>query len=255
VLNRLKRLAKNLLAIVWVRKLYQSIVHGSLEGFAAHRLLSIPYGLVAFFTFNREQFAVLRGRRDYYRNLDKLRRSHTELRRNVHRLEKGMLMQPRRSVFALDYIVETIEFYEKAVVRHACSHSDMDAGELEWAYGVLNQYFAVVDGSHPVLAGAMRRFAATQEHYRPADDGKIPYRRAHGEKSRVQYEDLLALAMQRRSVRWFKQQPVPRELIDKALLVGRQSPSACNRLPYEYRIFDDPDMVARIAAIPFATAG
>lgn len=255
MLNQLKHLAKNLLAIVWVRKLYQSIVRGALELFAANRLLSVPYSMLAFATFNREQFAVLRGRRDYYRNLDKLRRSHTELRRNVHRLEKGMLMQPRRDVFALDYIVETIEFYEKAVVRHERSHTDIDTGELEWAYGVLNQYFAIVDDSHPVLAAAKARFVATQQRFQPSDAGKVPYRRAHGEKSSVQYEDLLSLAMQRRSVRWFKQQAVPRELIDKALLVGRQSPSACNRLPYEYRIFDDPEMVSRIAAIPFGTAG
>src|SRR5690606_1780617 len=42
---------------------------------------------------------------------------------------------------------------------------------------------------------------------------------------------------------------------DKALLVARQSPSACNRLPYEFRIFDDPDMVRQVASIPFGAAG
>ena len=56
-------------------------------------------------------------------------------------------------------------------------------------------------------------------------------------------------------MRWFEQRPVPRELVDKALLVGRQSPSACNRLPYEFRIFDEPEMVRKVASIPFGAAG
>lgn len=255
MINRLKLLAKQLLAIVWVRRLYETIVRCSLEVFAAHRILSIPYNIISFATFNREEFAVLRGRRDYYRNLGKFRRSHTELRRNIHRLEKGLLMQPRREIFALDYITETIEFYERAVDRCRGQLADIDLGELEWAYGVLNEYFSVVNQDDPVIAACQARFSATQETFRTSITHKIPYARAKSAQSDVAYDDLLALAMQRRSVRWFEQRPVPRELIDKALLVARQSPSACNRLPYEFRIFDDPGMVAKVAKIPFGSAG
>ena len=69
------------------------------------------------------------------------------------------------------------------------------------------------------------------------------------------YDQMLALAKQRRSVRWFLDKPVDRELVDKALVVARQSPSACNRLPYEFLVFDDPDQVKRIGSIPFGAAG
>lgn len=255
MLNRLKRIAKRLLAITWVRNLYQSVVRLSLEIFGAHRLLSIPYSMINFLTFNREQFAVLRGRRDYYRNLKKLRRSHTELRRNIHRIEKGLLMQPRRDVFALDYIGETLGFYEKAIQRCGQPFPDMETGELAWAHGVLHEYFDTVDHANPVIASAYARFEKSLPHFSPDDRGKVPYARAHGERSNVAYEDLLKLAMQRRSVRWYQQRPVPRELVDKALLVARQSPTACNRLPYEFRIFDDKEMVSKVAAIPFGTAG
>ncbi|SVE23497.1 uncharacterized protein METZ01_LOCUS476351, partial [marine metagenome] len=34
------------------------------------------------------------------------------LRRNVHRLEKGLLMRPRRPVFGLKYIEELVNVYE-----------------------------------------------------------------------------------------------------------------------------------------------
>jgi nitroreductase len=61
--------------------------------------------------------------------------------------------------------------------------------------------------------------------------------------------------MQRRSVRWFLDKKVPRKLIDQALLVARQAPSACNRLPYEFRIFDDPALAKKVSKIPFGAGG
>ncbi|APH72950.1 nitroreductase family protein [Aquibium oceanicum] len=254
MLNKLKKIAKDLLAIVWVRRLYEGLMRAVLEVLAANRFLSLIYSVLSIPTFNREQFAVLRGRRDYYRNLARERASRTELRRNIHRLEKGILMRPRRKVFGLDYLIETIEFYERAVA-HYVGGAAADEGEMVWAYGVLNDYFSIVDKENPVVARAYNRFDATMAEFKPDDATKAPYRRADTPMSKVAYEDLLALAMQRRSVRWFEQRPVPRDLIDKALLVGRQSPTACNRLPYEFRIFDDPMMVKKVAAIPFGSAG
>lgn len=254
MLARLKVIVKSLLAIVWVRHSYEAVLRLLLEVLAANRFTSLAYSVLSIPSFNREQFAVLRGRRDYYRNLTKQRRSRTELRRNVHRLEKGILMRPRRSMFALDYLVETVEFYERAVAQTQPCVPGED-GELVWAHNVLANYFDIVDGVHPVVAGARARFEATHAAFCPNVQDKVPYARAYGARSAVAYDNLLALALQRRSVRWFEQRPVPRELIDKALLVGRQSPSACNRLPYEFRIFDDPDMVRAVAAIPFGAAG
>jgi nitroreductase len=255
MLNRLKSLAKQLLAIVWIRRTYEAMIRTVTEVFASHRLLSIPYSILTFPTFNREQFAVLRGRRDYYRNLSRARNSHTELRRNVHRLEKGISMRPRRDVFALDYLVETIEYYEFAVRNRDEAGAAVDPGELAWAHNVLVDYFSIVDRSNPVVAGAFARFSSTEEAYRATETSHRPYRRVDGTRSTVAYDDLLALAMQRRSVRWFTQERVPRDLIDKALLVGRQGPTACNRLPYEFRVFDEPELARKIAAIPFGSAG
>lgn len=254
MINRLKAIAKRLLAIVWVRRAYEGTLRVLLEALAANRVTSLFYSVLSIPTFNREQFAVLRGRRDYYRNLSRTRHSRTELRRNVHRLEKGILMRPRRAVFALDYLVETVEFYERAVAQVAAGALS-DEGEMAWAHNVLANYFGIVDRSNPLVAVAAARFEATHARFTPAADDKVPYARVRGARSTASYEDLLELAQQRRSVRWFEQRPVPRELLDKALLVGRQSPSACNRLPYEFRIFDDPEMVRKVAAIPFGAAG
>jgi nitroreductase len=82
-----------------------------------------------------------------------------------------------------------------------------------------------------------------------------PFFRKESAPSTVTLEQLASLAQRRRSVRWFEQRPVEREKIDAALEIGLQSPTACNRLPYEYRVFDEPDLVRTVAGIPFGAAG
>jgi len=256
MLKKLKNIVKNLLAIAWIRKLYEGLNRSVLEMFGSSRPLSVLYTWAGFMTFNREQFAVLRGRRNYYRNLKRDRKTHVELRRNIHRLEKGMIMQPRRPIFAKDYIGETIDFYEQAIKQRSADKTSMDQTEIAWAHDVLKRYFSIVASGDKLVDDARVRFEKTLAVYtRDGGDTKAPYLYKDRTKSDITYDDLLKLAMQRRSVRWFEQKQVPRELIDKALLVGRQSPTACNRLPYEFRVFDDPELVKKVANIPFGTGG
>jgi nitroreductase len=259
VLKKLKNLAKDLLANPSIRSAYNNSNRVILSIFSSSRLLATLYGLVGFFTFNREQYAVVRGRRNYYRNLNRSRKTHIELRRNIHRIEKGITMQPRRPVFARDYIDETIDFYEEAIAQYHRNEDSLDRFEIEWAHDVLRQYFSLAAADDRIVAQARTRYEDTLKVFTvdntPRDTEKAPFLRKDGVKANVAYEDLLSLSMQRRSVRWFQQKEVPRELIDKALMVGRQAPTACNRMPYEFRIFDDPEMVKKVAGIPFGAAG
>ncbi|EAR24697.1 putative NADH dehydrogenase/NAD(P)H nitroreductase [marine actinobacterium PHSC20C1] len=251
MLKKLKTIATNLLAITWIRKCYEFVNRVFLETFGSSRILAHLFYTIAFLAFNREQVGVLRGRRNYYRNKNQDRTSRVELRRNIHRLEKGIIMMPRRDIFARDYITETVEFYELAARQCATDPNSLETSEVEWAHNVLSEYFRVSTGKDPVVDAARERFA--QLSYTPQDTDKVPYVKKN--LSSISYEQLHELAMQRRSVRWFDQKPVPRELVDKALVIGRQSPTACNRLPFEFRIFDDPEMVSKVAGLPFGAAG
>lgn len=255
MINRLKKLAKDLLAVPLVRKAYEGGTRTVLGVFGSHRLPATAYSLPGFLTFNREQYAVLAGRRAYYRQLSTSRPTHVELRRNIHRLEKGMSMQPRRPVFARDFIAETVDFYRIAVEGGPQGRS-IEGDELLWAREVLTEYFDIVAPGDPRVDRARAEFATI-----PVPGGETngvpmrPYPQRDIKPSDITYDQLLALARQRRSIRWFEQRPVPRELIDQALLVGRESPTACNRLPYEFLVFDEPDLVRKVASIPFGTAG
>lgn len=251
MLNKLKKIAKDLLAITLIRRIYEGVNRGFLEVFGSSRVLTHLFYILSFLTFNREQTAVLRGRRNYYRNKHRDRVTHVELRRNIHRLEKGLIMRPRRNVFARDYITETIEFYEEAARQCLSAPDTMDPAEMEWAHDVLTEFFRVADGPDDTIRAARERF--TVAAHDGEDTGKIPHPKQ--QLSDVSYDSLEQLVTQRRSVRWFEQRPVERELIDKALLLARQAPTACNREPYEFRIFDDPKLAKDVASIPFGTAG
>jgi len=252
VIRTLKRLAKRLLAIRWIRAAYNGANRVALAIGGSTRLGATLYSLVGFPTHNREQYAVLSGRRAYYRNLKKHRPSHVELRRNIHRLEKGLAMRPRRDVFARDFIEETVDFYAHALARPVGA-VEIDPGEIRWAHDVLGAYFAAVTDGDPGIARARKAFEALA--HLESDGSLHPYPVAKLHAPAIEYDQLLDLALNRRSVRWFLDKPVPRDLIDKALLVARQAPTSCNRLAYEFLVFDDEDQVRTISRIPFGAAG
>lgn len=172
------------------------------------------------------------------------------LRRNIHRLEKGLIMRPRRNVFAKTYIGETVAAY----VRQA-SNGNCDAATYGWASDVLHSYFeAVPTGADDVVDQAREAFASCQEQGSLPRGRRYPYHRDTSPLP-VDLEGLMQLAHRRRSVRWYLPEPVPREIIDNAIRVALYSPSACNRQPFEFRVYDDPKLVQKIGALPAGSAG
>jgi nitroreductase len=202
--------------------------------------------------FGRETRAVLAGKREYYKRLDAGTQRYL-LRRNVHMLEKGLSMRPRRGVFATGYIEETVEYFSAWVNGNGGASCDL---EVQWANDVLSAYFEIA-GDDRAINRARKRFvgAPLGAGERGSGHGLAPYQRDLSRVPPVAYEDLLTLAERRRSVRWFEQRPVPRELIDKGIEVAGLAPSACNRQPYQFRIFDDPELVQKVAEVPMGTRG
>jgi hypothetical protein len=67
--------------------------------------------------FDREHKSVLAGRIEYKQSLTNIGISSVLLRRNIHRLEKGLIMQPRRDIFAEAYILETVKNYQESSLK------------------------------------------------------------------------------------------------------------------------------------------
>ena len=200
---------------------------------------------------------MLLGKQKFHESNSSPKKSSSKLRRNTHRLEKGILSQPRKDIFALDYIEETVLCYASAI-QETDPEFRVAAEELQWTQDVLTHYFDITS-SHSLIDRMENIFTSLPKDIGapPPDrfNSRVPYKRDLSQPSPVNYQDFLTLAKRRRTVRWFKQTPVPRDLIHRAVAVAAESPSACNRQPFEFRVFDDPILLKKVAELPAGTSG
>ncbi|NLF24584.1 MAG: nitroreductase family protein [Deltaproteobacteria bacterium] len=233
--------------LIKIKAVYIPLKHAVLKVISLSSWFSsIYYGLCSP-SFRREQRAVVSGLK---RHMELIRNdaSFFLLRRNAHRLEKGLVMPKRKPIFALEYIGETVTYYENCLRSGAAV---CDREEFKWAGDILKLYFASV-ASNPIIERARRKFFGIVDEQTVGQ--RVPYLRGTGE-SPVSTEDLLALAKRRKSVRVFLQKPVPHALLDEALKIAALAPSSCNRQPVHYRFYDQPELLRELAAMPLGTAG
>lgn len=234
--------------LAWLRRAFSMKQRIVLRRIADSGWLCALYYTFFSRAFRREQQAVAAGLARYHSMVDP-NSTRSLLRRNIHRIEKGLLMRPRRESFALSYIGETVDCYREC---HMADNAADWAKDLAWAHDILESYFEVVaDGdqverAHAVFLGV--------DHLAAEDrGGRVPYSRRGS--CPVPFDSFAALAKRRRSVRWFLPTEVPHVLIDKAVEIAAESPTACNRQPFFYRFFDEPESLQKLRPLPLGTAG
>jgi nitroreductase len=205
--------------------------------------------------FSREHRTTLKARSKHLSDISGGDGNIFLLRRNVHRLEKGLIMRPRRPIFGLASIDETIDVFELCTKSAAAGDPGIDWETMSWSRQVLDEYFKSV-AEHPVIDRNRARFDRILDEQIEAtsDLPRVPFVR-DAETKLPSIEELETLGVHRRSVRWFADKPVEREVLDRAVRLAGMSPSACNRQPYRFEIFDDPEMVQKVGAIPKGTPG
>jgi nitroreductase len=204
-----------------------------------------------FFTreFRHEFISVLSGRIKYHHSNKSSNGNIYLLRRNIHRLEKALIMRPLKPVFALDYICQTVDNF---ILCKKCSEKNAANNELiKWANDVLGHYFEVVENV-TIITQAYNKFK--QHQVISSKDYHFPQERNFNERI-IHFDEFVQLTKKRRSVRWFTCEKVSFELIEKAISAGLQSPSACNRQPFSIHIFDDKEKIKNIAELPGGTLG
>ena len=166
------------------------------------------------------------------------------LRRCIHRIEKGLSTNNRRSKFAERYILEAIIAFKKEFDAKGYSET------ITWAFNIFNEYFKNVEDS-PQIEKAFRLF---QQHISTINIRQIEHREMITAGKRngitISYEDFRLLNLRRRSVRSFKNEIVEREKIEQALKVALQAPSACNRQPFSFRVVDDKEKILEVGELP-----
>jgi nitroreductase len=236
-----------------LNKFYENVIWGllpkdkTLRTVADSRILTGLYFMVRG-GFYQEQSTLLCGVAEYHELEEQRQAPRHRIIRSVHRIEKGLSMKDRRNVFAEDYIQDVVRDLKSAW------REDEDDEQLKWAVDVLAKYFDTVDDSE-IIDKARDEFKEflREIEYNPGD--KVPFPRREVNDSPVSTPDLKQLAFRRTSTRWFEQREVPRELIEESLEIAMQSPSACNRQSYEFRLFDDPKLIEEISSLAIGATG
>ena len=234
-----------------VRFKINSVINRTLpKYFYRSGILSTLYYSIFSTTFRREHQAVLAGKVRHIKNEE----NYFFLVRNTHRIEKGLTMKPLKDVFAKGYIAETIDTFAK--VWNNPDYANFH--QMKWFKDVLEEYFNTVQKDEFLLK-CEKKFKKTLSDSelkgKHVNTFSRPYLRNFEKHTSISYEQFYELTRQRRSVRWFLNKTVPREYIDKAILAANQSPSACNRQPFQYKIFDNVDLVEMGVKLPMGTVG
>ncbi len=213
-----------------------------------NRVLASIFYLVFSREFGRESKSVLAGRLQYYNRVHSKNSKGNifQLKRNIHRIEKGLIMRPRRDVFALEYIHGTVDNFRRLY------QINQKHEIVQWARDVLFRYFEVIKKTDDLKKLEQEYLAIIT----PSDESsRSPFARNSRPDSGITYEQMYTMARRRRSVRWYEPKAVPNELIDKAMAVANEAPSACNRQPFRYEVFTEYDLVQKIINIPMGTPG
>jgi nitroreductase len=214
--------------------------------------LARPYYALISNRFSREQRAVIAGiRRHQYPA--RARQLQYRMRRGIHRLEKGLSMRERRPVFGLDYIAQVVRDY--CLIRSSgLDAAETLADEMYWYEAVLDRYFTGCNTDKPHFVRAKAEYVAARR-MPPAQLHRSPYLASERPAPAVTSAQFEQLAIRRRSVRWFNQQPVERSTLETAAVTAAQSPSACNRQSVRIELYDKPEDARRIGRLPPGAAG
>lgn len=236
------------------RKTYQLMlsINLLLIRFAARFELAKRLYAAVLKRFSREQQAVLSGIVAHHNISNSTRGHNNALRRAIHRIEKGLLMRPLASIFAVEYIEAAVSSYVAAL-----NSKNHEKTELAWAESVLTKYFDHV-GTAKSVSHAKLQFKESQKaNVSTANvNGPLgPYEHALISRSTVEFKDLKLLFAQRRSVRWFQAKSVNLSIVQMAVEAALQAPSACNRQPFYFKFVESKHDVQRIAEIAMGTTG
>jgi len=93
---------------------------------------------------------------------------------------------------------------------------------------------------HATLSAVAKLTSST---YTPAP---LSFERLSEEEALRRSREFLARVAERRSVRHFSEEPVPRELIENAIRAAGTAPSGANQQPWTFVVISDPDLKARL---------
>jgi nitroreductase len=162
-----------------------------------------------------------------------------------HKLEKGLVMPGPRRLFGIEPAISVIDHLRR---WHDAGHSRIDpiyTGALETLQAYRDNIERYQLDTGAVILPRVAAFLA--EFPQRAASLTTPQPLAASRKEFEPYEAFRLLTLRRRSVREFLPEPVPAEVLARAVALAQLSPSACNRQPC--RVYTISDQTLKAAAL------
>ena len=159
--------------------------------------------------------------------------------KEAHTIEKGLSFRSVRPYFGAAKREKLLREFERSRVANA------NEVPRSIAVGVLSEYVTWHEKNGHANE-EIHALARVVGGLRPAESmpgGTVPYRRDYPPETTALYD---AMVMERRSVRNFKPDRVPVEIIRDAVRVANYSPSVCNRQSWAIALVQEPAMVRRM---------
>lgn len=186
-----------------------------------------------------------RARTDYWR-------LSAELIFQYHKIEKGLCIGGPPRFFGKEAAERTLELMQQ---WKAAGHSLQDPVYLGCHHAMLayKQRFTITPPPEAVGKALTQLIDQLPPVGADAIGFDTPLPAVH--RANVSADQFFRLAAERRSVRSFAQQPVPREKILQAVRSAQLAPSACNRQPWRLHIYDDRAVMKSLLALQNGNSG
>jgi nitroreductase len=169
------------------------------------------------------------------------------LRRNIHRLEKGLSSKKMKDVFGLGYIKQTVSNLIGFVNDEELNKKYSE--DIEWGKQVITKYFYSVK-MNSMLKVLKQEFDDSIKTISKNNLNLVPYTFEKIAKIPIiSYEQYQAVVYKRRSVRYYKNIAVENEKIEKALQLAKFSPTPCNRYSVRYHCMSDKKLITKVGSI------
>lgn len=175
---------------------------------------------------------------------DDIQKMQYTISRETHTIEKGMSMRCPRKGFGQQKVT--------ALIEHLNQYCDLylhkDSSFLEYPLNTIQTYIDYTVKSGVDITDIQNHFFALTSKI-----GTVTIQRKAGIEKVAKKQilencnkDFESLLYSRHSIRYFKDSPVERNLLEKALKMAQRTPSACNRQAWLTHVYREEKSVALI---------
>ena len=193
-------------------------------------------------TFNDEFKKSINSKIKFYEN--NLKGNIFLIRRNIHRIEKGLINPKPKATFALSYIEETIESLNQLILSSDYKYES----DINYAVSIISIFFKTIE-----LDTKTRLLKKKFETYTKSiniDNEIKPYELVELENHKNDCNNCFdSLVKLRRSVRYYEEKCVDLSAIHKAVDDAKNSPSPCNRNSTFYHVISNKKLILEVGSI------